>query len=161
MNTYPRKKDGHLVGRSLLESMAMGLACPILIIPAMVILLNASDLGLWWLPLLLAYLTLFFVPAGYLWKQREKSRFHFLAGDELYYRTYPRDLQRALRAARTEGIPPEVAETLALYGDTARGGAVPAGKSAQKQARERQFALDLYELGVIDRAELLYRLKSK
>ena len=56
---------------------------------------------------------------------------------------------------------PEVAETLALYGDAARGGTVSVGKGAQKQARERQFALDLYELGAIDRAELQYRLKAQ
>ena len=158
-----RRMGDRLPGRNMLEALAMGLAVPVLIVPAMLIIFHAPDMGPIWVPLLLGYLTLFTVVGGLLWKKRAKDQFHFLVGDEIFYRDYPRDLQKALKAARREGIPPEVQRTLELYSDVT-GGPLPADRAERRaqlqREKEHRFALDLFELGAIDQAELVYRLKK-
>ena len=61
-------------------------------------------------------------------------------------------------------MPPERAETLALYADTVHGALStdPAVREKQREKEKKlQFALDLFELGVIDREELLLRMQTK
>lgn len=163
MSKGRKEKGRYLFYLNMLEVMAIGLAVPVLIIPLMLIILNASKIGPVWIVLLLMYLTLFTSLSTYLWRRKAKNQFHFLVGDEIYYRTYPKELQKALRSARREGIPPDVVGTLALYSDVT-GGALSMDKAERKKQlakeQELQFALDLFELGVIDEKELLYRLNK-
>ena len=133
-----RRMGDRLPGRNMLEALAMGLAVPVLIVPAMLIIFHAPDMGPIWVPLLLGYLTLFTVVGGLLWKKRAKDQFHFLVGDEIFYRDYPRDLQKALKAARREGIPPEVQRTLELYSDVTGGPCPRTGRSAGPSSNGRR-----------------------
>ena len=95
-----RRKEKHLLPRNLLEVIALGLATPVLIIPAMLIILNAHRLGIWWLPLLLLYLLPFTTRQLFMAQRRERNRIRTLVGEEMYFTIYPRDLNKALRSAR-------------------------------------------------------------
>lgn len=84
-----------------------------MIAPAMLIIVNAPRLGVWWLPLLLLYLLPFTTGQLFLVRHMEKNRIHGVVGDEAFYTLYPKDLKKALKRARKEGIPPHVAMTVA------------------------------------------------
>ena len=161
---YLRKKERTQPSRNMLGVLALGLAVPIMIAPAMLIILNASRLGVWWLPLLLLYLLPFTTGQIFLARHLEKNRIHGVVGDEVFYTLYPQELKKALRRARQEGIPPHIAETVAMYSDRVNGALSTDGKERKaqlKQEQKKQLALDLFELGIIDAVELKLRMEGK
>jgi hypothetical protein len=165
MDTDKGRKEGKgLFSQNILRVMAMGLAVPVLITPAMLIIMNAPRFGIWWLPLLFLYLLPFTTGQLFLVRRREMNRIHGLVGDEMFYIIYPKELKRDLRKARKEGIPPHIAETVAMYSDQVSGALStdPRERKAQlQQEQKKQMALDLYELGVIDETELRLRMEGK
>ena len=161
---YLHEQERRQPSRNMLGVMTLGLAAPVLIAPAMLIIVNAPRLGVWWLPLLLLYLLPFTTGQLFLVRHMEKNRIHGVVGDEAFYTLYPKDLKKALKRARKEGIPPHVAMTVAMYRDQVSDALStdPRKRKAQlKQEQKKQLALDLYELGVIDETELRLRMEGK
>ena len=81
------------VGTALL----MGLAAPFLVIPAYWIIFNG---GVWWIPLLFGYLSLFFIAMGYLLSQKAMIEERAQIGEEGFLRMHPDERLVELRQVR-------------------------------------------------------------
>ena len=100
MTIRPVRKKEPGIGGPMIVALIMGLATPAIAIPAFWIVLN---MGSWWIPLLLAYLSLFLTAIAFFLSRKARVQEHAKIGDELFYRSYPDELRRVLRARRQEG----------------------------------------------------------
>lgn len=99
-----KKPSGQKSGLSgvLGTAVLMGIATPILVIPACWIIFNA---GIWWIPLLFGYLSLFFIATGYLLSQKSMIEERAQIGEELFFRTHPAQRETELRQVRRRPNP--------------------------------------------------------
>lgn len=95
-------------------ALLMGLAAPFLVIPAYWIIFQG---GVWWIPMLFGYLSLFFIAIGYLLSQKAKIEERAQIGEEQFYRNYPNEMRRELRLVR-RNTPESVARVLREFRET-------------------------------------------
>ena len=95
-----KKQSRGIVLINYLETLAMGLAPVMCFLPAAFVLLNADRIGPWFVPILFAYIVLFYLAEGFLVQRKQLRQMHYAAGSEAFYELYPRELKKALRRAR-------------------------------------------------------------
>ena len=109
-----QKKDKWVVLKTMLEALAMGCATLVFALPAILIMVNVDRLGLWWIPLLMAYFALFYAFEGLLIIPKHLHKLQFLYGSEIFYQMYPEEMKKALRRVRKVSQP-EREQVLAAY----------------------------------------------
>ena len=67
------------------------------LLPLRLIIIKSKELGVWWIPLAIGYMAAFIAANGILLRRKHLNHMHFLMGDELFYREYPRELERDRR----------------------------------------------------------------
>lgn len=67
------------------------------LLPLMLIIIKSKELGVWWIPLAIVYMAAFIAVNGILLRRKHLNHMHFLMGDELFYREYPKELERDRR----------------------------------------------------------------
>ncbi len=108
----------HRVGSGLSGAMGtallMGLAAPFLVIPAYAIIFRG---GVWWIPMLFGYLSLFFIAIGHLLSQKAITEERAQIGEEMFYRNYPNEMRRELRLVR-RNTPERIVRVLREFRET-------------------------------------------
>ncbi len=94
---------------SMAASLLLGLAAPILSLPAFWFLFRA---GSWWIPLFFTYLVLILAPIGYYLERKIRIQQHGVMGSEAFYRAYPDERRRALLMRRKADVPEKVRQTI-------------------------------------------------
>lgn len=83
--------------RAPLEALGIFGFLMITMIPMVLVLVNMDKLGIWWFPVLLAYFAVFLtLNARMLWR-KHLDHVHFIMGDELFYKNYPKERERDRR----------------------------------------------------------------
>ena len=147
MNGLSKKKKELPAGlwRALAVALPMSLIAPVASYIGIKIMTNT---GIWWIPLLIGYLTLLQIPLAFWIDNREKDVYHAQVGHEIYYKENQAALRRALRKARRAGIPDDIRRTLEYYrsrSDTFRATEM----SEQHDMKKRRKAVILYAGAVI------------
>ena len=91
------KRNGGGLSGAMGTALLMGLATPFLVIPAYWIIFNG---GIWWIPLLFGYLSLFFIAMGYLLTQKAMIEERAQIGEEKFFRMHPDERLIELRQVR-------------------------------------------------------------
>ncbi len=108
-----KQKNAGFVKSILPLALVMGLATPAISAIAFWIVMNT---GSWWIPLILAYLTLVLLPVAAVIQRKQRMQQRFLTGDEIYYQTYPAARKRDLKRLRKSGdLSEEVIKTVEFY----------------------------------------------
>ncbi len=82
----------------------------ITLIPLMLIILKGKELGIWWFPLALAYFALFIFVNWLMIRRKILDRTHYLLGDELFYKEYPKEYARDQKRKERAKIAAQKAE---------------------------------------------------
>lgn len=69
----------------------------ITLMPLVLLIMNGHKLGRWWILLAIAYMALFIAANAMILRRKHLNHLHFLMGDELFYREYPKELERDKR----------------------------------------------------------------
>ena len=134
---YARKEKKGLAARSIFESLALGLAVPVLITPAFLIIMNADRLGPWTIPLLMAYILLFYAAIGYYSNKSHLDSLHYVIGDERFYDLYPLELKKVLLKKRRYPVSEEVVNTIEYYKAKIECNFVAEDEAGERRSRQR------------------------
>lgn len=115
---WRNKGNGPGLSGAMGTALLMGLAAPFLVIPAYWIIFNG---GVWWIPLLFGYLSLFFIAMGYLLTQKAMIEERAQIGEEKFFRMHPderlielRQVRRNRQAGRVTAVLDEYAKMTPL-----------------------------------------------
>ncbi len=109
------KRQGRgLILRNYFVTLGMGLAAPAVVTPAVILVIKAERIGPWWIPILFAYIILFYVFESFLINRKHMRIMQLQLGPELFYEQYPSELKKALRRARKTPHP-EKERILGMY----------------------------------------------
>lgn len=114
MSGNGKRRIGSGLSGAMGTALLMGLAAPFLVIPAYAIIFRG---GVWWIPMLFGYLSLFFIAIGYLFSQKAMIEERAQIGEEMFYRNYPNEMRRELRLVR-KNTPDSVARVLREFRET-------------------------------------------
>lgn len=67
------------------------------LLPLVIIIIKAKQIGKLWIVIALLYLALFITANGLLIRRKHLNHLHFVMGDELFYREYPKEKERDMR----------------------------------------------------------------
>ena len=114
MSGNGKRRIGSGLSGAMGTALLMGLAAPFLVIPAYEIIFRG---GVWWIPMLFGYLSLFFIAIGYLLSQKAMIEERAQIGEEMFYRNYPNEMRRELRLVR-RNTPESVSRILREFRET-------------------------------------------
>lgn len=67
------------------------------LLPLVIIIIKAKQIGRLWIVIALLYLALFITANGLLLRRKHLNHLHFIMGDELFYKEYPKERERDAR----------------------------------------------------------------
>ena len=140
---------------SFLYALPIGIGVPVLITPAILILMNADRLGPWPIPLFVAYFALLYAAICYFNYRKTIYSLHFTAGNERFYDLYPNKLKKVLLKKRQDPLPEEVAKTIEYYKAKMERDAAAADETGERKARTRS-ALYCTAAAIIALSAVLY-----
>jgi hypothetical protein len=136
MSAHKKEKKGTAFS-SFLYALPMGIGVPILITPAILILMNADRLGPWPIPLFVVYFALLYAAITFFNYRKTIHSLHFTVGNERFYDLYPNKLKKVLLKKRQDPLPEEVAKTIEYYKAKMERAAAAADETGERKARTR------------------------